>query len=96
MSPEEISQREQELRIEHPQIFAHPELRPNEVWLGDCLVDLVHSELFAYHQNGIPSARIGEMSVPRRVHGVTYAHFPIFAKLREVILAQEQLKQRGY
>jgi hypothetical protein len=43
MTEEQIQQREQEMRNEHPEMFTHPGLRPGEIWFADKVVDMYPS-----------------------------------------------------
>jgi len=56
VTPEQIAQKEKEMREKHPKMFAHLGCKPGEVWYGDQLVDVVGMNISIYRQHGVPSA----------------------------------------
>ena len=88
MNNEEVAQRVEVLREKLPQKFVHPELRPNEIWLGNILVDIVDFEVETLQGRGVPSARTGNKPVlVRHKGGIELHHYPVFADVSEVIKA---------
>ena len=53
--PEEVKK----LREQYPEMFQHPELKSNEVWVGDFVVDVVYMQTALWREEGLPSVRIG-------------------------------------
>ncbi|MFZ2150195.1 MAG: hypothetical protein WAV15_03480 [Minisyncoccia bacterium] len=53
-----------ELRKSDPDMFQHPELKPNEVRIGFVGPEIIDNHLEWWHQHGVPSARQSEGTTP--------------------------------
>lgn len=53
-----------ELQTSNPEMFQHPELKPNEVRLGFVGPEIIDDHLKWWHQHGVPSARRSEGVTP--------------------------------
>jgi hypothetical protein len=54
---------EAEMRKQCPEMFNHPGLRPDEVWLGDQIIEIVFVNAHEYRQAGLKSVRVGDEDV---------------------------------
>ncbi len=63
----DLSSKIKELERMRPDMFIHPKLKPNEVWLGDTAQDIADMTIAWYSNAGRKSARRTEESHPGKI-----------------------------
>lgn len=97
MDEETLQLKEQELREKHPERFSDPECQPNEICLGDCLVDVINIAAVnatILRRAGLTSARAGK-NIKKTINGtgLKLEYRSIFADVREYITVAEKDNQ---
>ena len=84
-----MMQRVRELREKHPECFAHPKARADEIWLGDQIIDLVIVNVPLYRNQGMPSARYDPEPILKAAHGGNFHYHSVFVNVNELVKVTE-------
>lgn len=93
---EQIQQRLRELKEQFPESFTQEGIAKGEICLRYVVVDAADITVFLLRGQGIKSARLGKKGVVRPIQAsmggkevtLQIEHFPIFASVKECILAE--------
>ena len=110
INKEQYAERIEKLKQDYPAMFSHAELRPDEVCIGEIIIDVVGLNVGTLKANGLPSARRSETPVLKTVKVWTLRNgrdeeialpniqfYPVFVDVYEyfqAIEADEKKKQR--
>ncbi|MEI6553511.1 MAG: hypothetical protein WCO09_02990 [bacterium] len=95
MTEQEMKERIAEAQRQNPEMFEHPELKTGEIHLGDAVCNIAIAQVEEYKRTGLPSARLGNI-FSRKIEELRqeFEYFPIFANLCEIIIADEQYRNK--